>query len=289
MLSGIVPVNNNVKFHEINLILYHYTDQSGFIGIIENREFWATKIQYLNDENEYKLAIQLSKEYLEELINGTKVKITIEKFKYYIDQIKSVSDMHVCVCSLSEEGDLLSQWRGYSQKLGGYSIGFNASALEFEANKMGFKLMKCIYDPAEQKRVISELIDNELEKYKKKDSYDFEYCDNIDFFLEQLAMLSPIIKDSNFKEEAEWRLVAGVSFGDLNFRPGASMITPYCKISLGTNMSNLLNNVIIGHTPHTSLAVKATQAFLTNQHPPLDDDFTCKFKVSVSSIPFRNW
>lgn len=53
------------------MILYHYTDQSGFMGIIANKEFWATKIEYFNDENEHNLACRLAKEHLEELLKTT--------------------------------------------------------------------------------------------------------------------------------------------------------------------------------------------------------------------------
>jgi hypothetical protein len=33
--------------------IYHYTNQSGLLGILENRELWATKIHYLNDSTEF--------------------------------------------------------------------------------------------------------------------------------------------------------------------------------------------------------------------------------------------
>src|SRR5207245_2334277 len=39
-------------------ILYHYTNQSGLLGIIENSKIWATKIRYMNDATEFELAFE---------------------------------------------------------------------------------------------------------------------------------------------------------------------------------------------------------------------------------------
>jgi hypothetical protein len=39
--------------------LYHYTGQTGLVGIVQKEELWATKIQYMNDATEFGLAIRL--------------------------------------------------------------------------------------------------------------------------------------------------------------------------------------------------------------------------------------
>jgi hypothetical protein len=46
--------------------LYHYTNQSGLIGIITNRETWATHIRYLNDSAEFEYAVDLAATVLTE-------------------------------------------------------------------------------------------------------------------------------------------------------------------------------------------------------------------------------
>jgi hypothetical protein len=47
---------------------YHYTDQTGFFGILNSGELWATKVQYMNDATEFGLAVDLAKSRLEERI-----------------------------------------------------------------------------------------------------------------------------------------------------------------------------------------------------------------------------
>ena len=45
-------------------ILYHYTTQQGLLGIIRDKEIWASHTQYLNDAREFRHALDLIKEEL---------------------------------------------------------------------------------------------------------------------------------------------------------------------------------------------------------------------------------
>lgn len=83
------------------MTLYHYTDQSGFMGIFLNQELWATKIQYLNDEKEYNLALELAEHILKERIQKTKERTLKTRLEYYLEIIPFIKDQNVCVCSLT--------------------------------------------------------------------------------------------------------------------------------------------------------------------------------------------
>ena len=50
-------------------ILYHYTGQTGLLGIVESAELWATKIQYMNDATEFGLALGMARQELENIVN----------------------------------------------------------------------------------------------------------------------------------------------------------------------------------------------------------------------------
>ena len=129
------------------MTLYHYTDQNGFMGIVLNQELWASKIQYLNDEKEYRLALDLANSHLKKLIKNSNDRALKTRLNYYLGITKNIQNINICVCSLTENGDLLSQWRGYSRTLGGYSVGFNIYAIEPFIRINGFELVKCIYNP----------------------------------------------------------------------------------------------------------------------------------------------
>jgi hypothetical protein len=279
------------------MTLYHYTDQNGFMGIFLSQELWASKIQYLNDEKEYNLALNLAESYLKKLIEKTKDRALKDRLAYYLDITPYIKDTNVCVCSLTENGDLLSQWRGYSRTLGGYSIGFNTFALKPFLRLQGFELVQCVYDPKEQEKQVSEIINNMVSEFSHEAEPDYKmdpYYESGHVFLERLAKIAPTLKDASFTEEAEWRILATVNFKKLEFRAGRSMLTPYCRISLDCTENNdfnrLISEVIIGHTPHLDLAISATEAFILKHFPPMDnDDYQCPIVVKKSSIPFRNW
>ena len=44
--------------------LFHYTNQMGLLGIVDNTELWATKINYMNDSTEFYTALQMAEERL---------------------------------------------------------------------------------------------------------------------------------------------------------------------------------------------------------------------------------
>lgn len=229
--------------------LYHYTNQDGFIGILKNQELWATKIQYLNDNNEYSLAFSIAAAYLRDRLTHAKndnARFQIERF---IANIESVSHKNICVCSLTEEGDLLSQWRGYANVLGGYSIGFDYSDLKECLAGQGFELHQCVYEKRKQEEIIKNVVDEVLEKfaYYPEPHQDHPHPERHRFtsesaeeFCDAVAKIAPIIKDENFKEEKEWRIVNknGLNFENLEFRVGKSMLTPYFKIKLNNEGKN---------------------------------------------------
>lgn len=282
------------------MTLYHYTDQSGFMGIFLEQELWATKIQYLNDEKEYSLALDLTRIQLQCLVEKyvqENNSALVDKLNYYIDCIPNIKDMNICVSSLTENGDLLSQWRGYSRKLGGYSIGFNKLALQPFVHLKGFELAQCVYETTAQNELIKNMINSVLDDFKSKpeDQYTIgAYNESSRVFLQRLAKIAPLLKDSSFTEECEWRIIAEVNYENLDFRSGSSMLMPFCKIKLN-NIKNvyfnsLIDEVIVGHTPNPELAVSATEAFILKHFPPKSgNNYICPIDVKISKIPFRNW
>ena len=92
-------------------VLYHYTTQAGLIGVLESNAIWATKIHYLNDSSEYELALEIGREVLAGLLSRETDEHRQEKITCLLENLATIEAMNVCVCSFSEHGDLLSQWR----------------------------------------------------------------------------------------------------------------------------------------------------------------------------------
>jgi hypothetical protein len=177
-------------------ILYHYTDQSGLLGILQSGTLWATKVQYMNDATEFGISVTLGKgllaKRLENLQNGNER----EALKGVISRLDAIVYVNICTVSFCRDHDLLSQWRSYSGSGGGYAIGFSSSALSAAP---GCRLGSCIYGPDNQTQIINELIDDMFRQ--KASNSELTILQLGAAFERALISCGAFFKDPSFKEE----------------------------------------------------------------------------------------
>ncbi|MCP5004624.1 MAG: DUF2971 domain-containing protein [Planctomycetes bacterium] len=296
--------------------LYHYTSQKGLLGIVNNNEVWATDILYLNDTMEYKYAVDLASEIIKErqelckdktpsyavYIKPTKIPgsiVPLPPYRYenkwieysmledFDEFIKEFKEFHIFVFSLSQEGNILSQWRGYCQNNNGYSIGFNPRALNRIINEKHFKLVKCIYDENDQKMLINDLVDKFINDIKTKlnslSHSNNSRNDLVGEFLLSFLPIAPILKHKSFLDEQEWRLISKpIKTGSkkVKFREGTSTTIPYITINLKEEKHIPLEHIIIGPTGNEHLSKKAVDSLLASKN-------ITNCKVDFSGIPYR--
>jgi hypothetical protein len=119
--------------------LYHYTTQAGLIGIIRGSEIWATHTQYLNDRREYVHAVGLVRDAINDRLQSAKDAVIKSILGEMIGRVShDLATINVCVCSLSEDGDSLSQWRAHCEPMAGYAIGFDSAFLIARGAKQQF-------------------------------------------------------------------------------------------------------------------------------------------------------
>lgn len=274
-------------------VLYHYTTQSGILGILQSDSLWATKIHYLNDASEYQLAFDLATDVLQSLLKGEKSTKKRRKVNCLLDNLRTIESMNVCVCSFSAHRDLLSQWRAYTGGNTGYSLGLRSACVTGQAKLQDFALVQCVYDSGRQRELIEELVLDSLgqEFNTTRSRVDPARPRTIvvlrtggDFAM-RFARLAPVIKSSAFHEEAEWRVVStyGINVRKMSFRPGKSMLTPYIQFTLGTDKATYLESITVGPTPHASLSALAAQSLLAHWGA------TQSVKVHSSKAPYRSW
>lgn len=110
--------------------IYHYTSGSALLGIINNSEFWATDINFLNDHQEHVLGYKAAVEYIEGLKRseddpnfGEWLK---QLYQQLIDSSKAnVIDRQTYVVSFSKRSDSVAHWFSYCEKNQGYCIEFD--------------------------------------------------------------------------------------------------------------------------------------------------------------------
>ena len=148
------------------VILYHYTDQTGLLGILQSGQLRATNIQYMNDTTEFSLALGLAEERLSARIESSTDPTSTEVLQYTSDSLQGIAHINICAACFCENSDLLSQWRGYGGGAGSFAIGFSSAALERAIIALRGSLGRCIYDQTQQIAIIDALVDYLISSYE---------------------------------------------------------------------------------------------------------------------------
>lgn len=234
-------------------------------------------IARVNDTQEVVYAVSLAKKYFKE---GTSKNLRfVMEMMNVLEQTESlVGKLPVYVASFSEEPDLLSQWRGYCSEGPGFALCFSADQMKKLAGVHQWSLFKCIYDVEQQIEVIRKIEEHANSSFEAGKTPPL----HIIFGLSLLSFATAL-KHPKFKEESEWRAIQRVG-GSPSVRPGASMLIPYINFPLTLTQSERLElaGLVVGPTPHPSLAVRAVKSLLAER------DVVCPEPV-LSEIPFRTW
>lgn len=268
--------------------LYHYTTFSGALGILSSRSIWASCIHFLNDKEEFRHGITLASGIATSLVHmqGPNGKRMLQQI---VQMLPGLEGRFLCVASFAQDGDLLSQWRGYSAP-GGVSLGFQKSALEAAATEEGFSLRRCIYKNADKIKIITDYLNGFLE-HVESPQYDTDRAiwRLADAWILGFLYYASCFKDQSFAEEKEWRLVSNIipeNHVGVAVRPGPSLPIPYFNLPFQKATVNGLFDlglvsIMIGPHRDQELAQRAFDiAAATN-----------KIRVAAatrSSIPYRS-
>lgn len=260
--------------------LYHYTSIDGFQGIVESRSIWATEIRYLSDAKELVQTLDILLSVIRakyESSDATKREF-LRQFEVWLRD-RLVNGHLVFVASLSEQGNLLSQWRAYSQVGKGVSLGFDPQYIHTIAQQQGYRLGKCVYESALQERAIQEVF-GAMEKEATENGPEIDpgkrhpsnsYYSVFEKYEDDLLMCAALLKHPAFEEEVEWRVASPVvkryAPSDILYREGRSCLVPYRQLSLALKKSDRmsLKQVIVGPTPNMELSIRSIGMYLSNQ------------------------
>lgn len=264
-------------------ILYHYTSPEGLIGMISNNCIWATNIFYLNDSEEFMRGIDIARHKIQHLYDSlpTPEKKRLERLKKDLSNIGPSQHISTYVCSLTEMGDQLSQWRGYCRG-GGFSVGFPKEGLKKVAIENDFDLYQCLYDEAEQEKTILQVIERfaipwcrEPEPFRQKNPSASETdvsCGISSKFIWELHKACSLIKNPSFAEEKEWRLISKTKSNwhtkEL-FRASKGLIVPYVKIEFpGPENREFWKHVrvVVGPSPYPEESRLSAKKLFRNNH-----------------------
>lgn len=251
--------------------IYHYTDITGFRGIIQNQEFWMSNINFMNDKEEFLNGIYICHEIISALMSSISHVPESDIAKEYLEEIQKVlenseksdniSHKDIYAMSFCREGDLLSQWRGYGKE-NGISIGFHAKELEKKnliLNCRDEQIPKngseyaAIEDDRRSRMQLQEVIyQNEIKNDYLKDMISFG-LENAEIFcadglyrpeyvanqiLDLLFAVCPIFKNGSFFSEEECRLIyvshreQEQKYHPIEYREKHGIIIPFIRFKL---------------------------------------------------------
>lgn len=262
-------------------LLYHYTNLTGLLGIVKSRTLWTSDVRYMNDSAELKHAADLiGLEVQDRIARGEGQADLLNQFADWVRH--RISNGHLLFsASFRSQGNLLSQWRGYSSQGKGVSLGFPADYIIDCARRQQFQIGQCIYEPARQRRLIAKILDA-VQIQGRKRSQGTENREQLAVLYQEvfeqievdLLRIAAILKHPSFSEEKEWRIVSPV-FTDVisalpmtvRFREAHSMLVPYLEFDLraGDQALPVIEHLFLGPTQHINLSMNSVKMFLA-QH-----------------------
>lgn len=287
--------------------LYHYTTAEGIRGIVENREFVATKSDFLNDKMEFQYAVEVMEQLIERYIVNTDLRMQFSaKLKAEIDRIGIISSAHAAldedemsfyVVAFSKQNNNSLLWAEFTD--------FRGYCLEFDYEKIveGFRHRvflhgTVIYDEEEQMNGLLEsllscihsLVEKgakDLQGFFEEDAIPSEKSLNqlVDAMAVVCSVYTMFFKKSYFAGEEEYRFI----FPPLHYEKGQDrpqfrlldqIFLPYIMVELETEQQEIpLQSVMVGAKNNSDIAVRGMKYFLKTQG--LD------IPVLLSDIPLR--
>ncbi len=264
--------------------LYHYTSQSGLLGILKTRTIWSTRIQFLNDSREFVHTLDLWKRTIEGVkgaeANAQKPEV-LRVLNGLHRGLDSTAKIPIHVACFSADGDSLSQWRGYSPGGNGFSIGFNCAQLMDAAERQSCFIAPCIYDPTRQQELVQKLLEICRERCETKRPEEGSERWTLDI-VQDFVFLAAVLKNPSFQEEREWRIVTQ-AFSDghpqIGIRQGKTMPVPYFGFELAKPDEVLDLEIVVGPSPESGLAVQSVKSLLAVHK--------CNGVARPSVVPYR--
>jgi hypothetical protein len=190
-------------------ILYHYCNQAVFWLILKNRRIWLSDIFTMRDRKE----LEWGREIFTKIINENPERFD-DDFRFFTNSTVFTVDDHVrpFIASLSENGDLLSQWRAYSDDGKGFSLGLKAHRIY---NSWGVRLKKIEYESAKQIEMVLQSLIELQDLWRKHPMTELSsMISTWNEVLREFAIDLCSFKHPSFFEEKEFRIVRVLLYND---------------------------------------------------------------------------
>ena len=266
--------------------LFHYTDFDGVAGILATRSLWLSKVSTLNDTSEIHLAVQQFKARVDKAVE----RLPRDEAAFVREAASHLDDARrttICVASFGEDDDQLEHWRSYANDGRGIALGFHGRALAAAGAACDVRLLRCVYDAETHARIIEDLLHmllTALREVRPRD--DAARKALAEEFRSLFLMTAPVIKDTHFSGEREWRLVSMPRAPD-DPRITAVLAGNVASVKFvlpfnadGRPPASILSSVVIGPTEDPDNVADAVAVLARREGFDVAD-------VRFSKIPYR--
>lgn len=289
-------------------VIWHYTDASGFAGIVESGCLWATALAFLNDREEFAYGLSIFDQSVDDALESFYVHPVQKEFlQSVMEAARGVGRrLRTFVACASLASDSLAQWRGYSGGAG-YAIGIDPEAdpvvlsdggddgLAYDAPDMSWR--RVLYVRDEQIDLVNRTLGLVLKISPTPEtmSNEFYWQRAVRLAAAQVVTSSCYIKHPSFMEEQEVRSVLSVGEeeeGNIRRRVTPYGIAPYLRSAFIAPSSKRevpgkiytaemlpIKHLLLGPGPHGETRLQGAQDILRSAGYNVD--------VKLSSSPFR--
>jgi hypothetical protein len=245
----------------------------------------------LNDQKEFRWAIDLARQHLNKYIN---MPSQYDSMARALPNVGPLQPSSVYVCSFSEEEDDLSQWRAYCPQ-GGFAIGFLKSKLERVAKHQGFDLDRCVYETKEQDSMINDAIHSVISEGDRMRaslspiSEQFFDCNEWEgrWLKQVITKVAPLVKHKTFVAEKEWRLVTikkdSENRENFGVRVRGNMMVPYLTVKLKEYVWDRVR-ITVGPCSHMEENKVCVARLLFDRLGP-----KAQFTIDTTTTPYSYW
>ncbi len=267
--------------------LYHYTSLSGLLGIVGSGVLRSSDIRYMNDSAELRHTLDLLQGHISRRIQaGSDNPALLNQLLDWLSH-RIASGPMIFGASFRANGNLLSQWRGYSVHGKGVSLGFAPQFILDCARRHAFQVGRCLYAEREQLALIERIVDAIESLAKQTEVRDSDWTPAFEQAEEDLLRMAAILKHPSFEEEQEWRIVSpAIEPGPdapVHFREGRALLVPYYAFDLKSPQHGQLEleHVFLGPTANIELSMKSLDLYLHKQRAAPAQG------ISYCRIPYR--
>ena len=283
--------------------IYHYTTDMGLYGILESGRLWLTDVFALNDPSELHHGLALAADALE-CVTKEESDVYREFASVFKERVgrKFQGVAQFFVCSFSECGDDLGQWRGYAADGRGYVLGFDAELLKKSFLKSRMRnTFPVTYHDDKLKEIFNRIVEKALplipyQRWNSLSDINIQECENL---LKECKQLMNVIlamrvlqaslqfKHMAYSNEKEYRFLhfdisTHIRCPEADVRPRGYELIRYRKFDWKSVAPQALKSIVIGPAADFEKSKRFAEDCLRESGIDI-----ASVEISQSQIPYK--